>query len=337
MKNVSVPVCFTIAILILFSFSCKHKTKPFITADIPKSEQVEVNIKRYEEALFTVNTAHLKSELKRLQKNFRFFLNADLNDTLNIIQIGDFLNDPLIKQLYADCKKNYAEIKDLEQEFSGALSYFHHYFPEKKVPQVYTYVSGLAYETPVKYGDSCLAVALDVYFGKDYKYYSELRLPQYKTKGMDKHYIVSDCMREMAMSIIPAFTPGCNMLDRIIYEGKVLYFLDATLPGVPDTIKIVYTGEQLDWCNRNEGNIWSYLIENKLLYSTDYQSQATFFNEGPFTSIFTKKSPSRTGCYIGWQIVRNYMYNNKSATLKELIGIKDSQLILRDAGYHPKK
>lgn len=326
-----------IPILIIFMTSCRHKVKPFIIADVAESEKVEVKIMRYEDALFQIRMSNIQNELKRLQKDYRFFLNADLNDTMNITQIRDFLNDPLIKQLYADCKKKYADVKDLEKQFSAALTYFHHFFPEKRIPRVYTYLSGLAYETPVKYSDSCLAVALDVYFGKNYSCYSELKLPQYMTKRMDRNFLVPDCLREMAMSILPSFTPGCTLLDRMIYEGKVLYFIDATLPEIPDTIKIGYSGEQLDWCNRNEGNIWSYLIENKLLYSTDYQSQTTFFGEGPFTSIFTKKSPARIGCYVGWQIVRNYMMNKKSATMKVLFDMSDSQQILNESGYHPKK
>ena len=337
MKKLLTVRFFLIPLSILFITSCGHKVKPFITTDVPESEKVEVKIMRYEDALFQIKMSNIQNELKRLQKDYRFFLNADLNDTMNIVQIRDFLNDPLIKQLYADCKKKYADVKDLEKQFSDALTYFHHFFPEKRIPLVYTYVSGLAYETPVKYSDSSLAVALDVYFGKNYSCYSELKLPQYMTKRMDRSFLIPDCMREMAMSIIPVSAPGCTMLDRMIYEGKVLYFLDATLPEIPDTVKIGYSVEQLDWCIRNEGNIWSYLIENKLLYSTDYQSQTTFFGEGPFTSIFTKKSPARLGCYLGWQIVRTYMLHKKSTSLKALLNISESQQILNESGYHPKK
>ena len=337
MKNMRILNLVFITFLIIIFTSCRHKVRTFIVADVPESEKVEVKMMRYEDALFKIKLSNIKNELKRLQKDYSFFLNANLDDTINITQIRDFLNDPLIKQLYADCINKYSDVGLLEKQFSDALSYFHHYFPAKRIPIVYTYVSGLAYETPVKYTDTCLAVALDVYLGKDYKYYSELRLPQYITRRMDMPFLVPDCMREIAMSIIPAFTPGFTMLDHIIYEGKVLYFLDATLPEIPDTIKIAYTEEQLDWCNRNEGNIWAYLIENNLLYSTDFKSQNTFFGEGPFTSIFTKKSPARIGCHIGWQIVRNYMLNKKSISLKELLTSNDSQLILKESGYHPKK
>ena len=325
------------SVISIISTSCGHKPKPFNTESIPESEKVEIKIKRYEDALFSIKMADFQNQLKKLQKDYRFFLNADLNDDINILQIHDFVNDPLIKELYSDCKKKYPDLNELEKQLSGALTCLHHYFPVKMIPRVYTYVSGLAYETPVKYNDTCLAIALDNYFGRNYKYYEQLRLPMFVTQRMEKPHIVTDCIREIAASVVPQVQPGGTLLDRMIFEGKLLYFIDLMAGNTEDSVKIAYSGEQLKWCLRNEGNIWAYLVENKLLYSTDFRTQTTFFGEGPFTSIFTKKSPARLGYWVGWQIVRNYMMKNKSMKISDFILIQDSQKILQESGYHPKK
>jgi hypothetical protein len=43
------------------------------------------------------------------------------------------------------------------------------------------------------------------------------------------------------------------------------------------------------------------------------------------------------GRWIGWQIVRSYMKKNKETSLSELFSFSDSQQILSESGYKPKK
>lgn len=337
MKNRPLMLIVMVVAVVFCFTACRHRAKPFFTEKISESEKVVVKIKRFEDELFQMNMNDLRNELKRLQKEYRFFLNADLNNQENINQMSDFISDPLIRELYADCKKIYPDLQTLEEQLSGMLSCYHHYFPSKRIPIVYSYVSGLAFEVPVKYNDTCLAIALDNYFGGEYRYYAQLRLPAFITKRMDEPFIVTDCIREMVIPLIPSYWPGCSLLDRMIYEGKILYCMDLLAGNTGDTVKIGYSKDQLDWCVRNEGNIWAYLVENKLLYATDFKSQNTFFGEAPFTSIFTKKSPARLGCWIGWQIARSYMMKNSSVKLGDFILTTDAQPILQESGYRPRK
>ena len=59
-------------------------------------------------------------------------------------------------------------------------------------------------------------------------------------------------------------------------------------------------------------------------------------DDGPYTPSFEEASPARTGAYVGWQIVRAYMTKNK-VKVKELFMTKDSQMILNNSKYKPKK
>ncbi|NTW31481.1 MAG: hypothetical protein HGB12_02455 [Bacteroidetes bacterium] len=338
MKKVSYFIMFFLFLIISFSCKqCNENKSHVIKAELPKEDTLNIKIHRYENALFGVGIKNLKQELKKLRPEFSFFLNDNLDDTASIIQIRAYLTDPLIMSLYDDCRKIYPDVKDLETQLSHAFRYFKFYFPDKKIPEVFTYISGLDYNSPVKYADSVLIVALDMYFGSKYNKYKMLGQPVYRQQYFRKDFILPDCMKEIALTMIDNTMESKKFIDHIVYEGKILYFLDAMLPDTPDSIKIKYSPSQMEWCNKNESNVWSYIIEKKILYTTDNNIIIKMCNDGPFTSLFSKQSPSRIGNWIGWQIVRSYMENNKKITVKELFINQDGQDILMKSKYKPQK
>ena len=81
--------------------------------------------------------------------------------------------------------------------------------------------------------------------------------------------------------------------------------------------------------------MWEYLVENKLLFSSEKMVIRKLIGPAPFTSYFTTESPGRTGVWIGWQIVRKYAKNNKDLTPGEILYEMDYQKILRGSGYNP--
>ncbi len=48
-----------------------------------------------------------------------------------------------------------------------------------------------------------------------------------------------------------------------------------------------------------------------MLFSVNNSDIVKYIGEGPFTTDFNKESPARTGAWIGWQIVRKYMDENR--------------------------
>jgi len=332
-----------IFLLLIISVSCNkcNKEKSAVQkVEISENDSVKIKIHRYEKDLFAVDIKNLRSGLKKLLPEYSFFIpDSALNDSSSILQMRQYLTDPFIIILYDDVLKLYPDVNDLETQLGKALTYFKHYYPEKKTPEVFTCVSGLYYEEPIRYSDSLLIISLDMYMGSKYKYYKEMLLgvPVYVQKRFSSEYILPDCMRAIATTIVDNSKENKQFIDYIIYEGKILYFLDATLPDTPDSLKIYYSKSQMDWCVKNESNIWSYIIDNKLLYSSNASLIAKLCTDGPFTSVFSKESPARTGIWIGWQIVRAYMENNKKITLQQLFENQDAQGVLTKAKYKPKK
>ena len=61
-----------------------------------------------------------------------------------------------------------------------------------------------------------------------------------------------------------------------------------------------------------------------------------FINDSPNTTGFPVESPGRSGVWIGWQIVRQYMKKHKEISLTELMNDTDYQQILNSSGYFPE-
>jgi uncharacterized protein YjaZ len=94
---------------------------------------------------------------------------------------------------------------------------------------------------------------------------------------------------------------------------------------------------QMEYCKKNEFNVWSYFAAQKLLYTTDQAEIMKFTADGPFTSALSKESAPRIGYWTGWQIIRQYMKNNPEVTIQQLVTETDAQKVLVKSKYKPGK
>jgi len=325
---------FLLVLLLIGLASCNNSAKRDLDIDTDKIELAPVKIKRYEKALFTINPNNMKPGLKAIATDFPVFLGVDLDDTLNIIQLNQFVTNPLNQVLYDSTLSIYPDLDFLENELCLSFKRFKYYFPETNIPDVFTYVSGLLYEMPVQFFNDDMIIALDMYLGKDLEAYRKVGISLYQINNMNRSHITRDAMYELYFYHF-AEKPGKDFLQMMINKGKHLYFLDAMMPRTNDEIKIGYTAEKLDWCWENESNIWAFIIENDLLYSSEINVKRKFFVDGPFTSDFSSSSPARIGEWMGWQVVKAYMNNNAEITLQQLFNENDVQTILKHSGYKP--
>jgi len=324
------------ATIALVFFYCKPRKNNGIPLDIPKDSFVCVKIFRYDSVLMSLDVNNLKAEVKRYQPDFMLFLDADLNDTLNLVRLYNFVSDPVLHEIYDDVNKTYPNLINLQTQLSNAFTIFKYNFPESPIPKIYTYLSFLDYENKVIYLDTVMAIAIDMYLGSDYKMYSSARIPKYLTLRLDSNFIVTDAMKAIAERSINFEISGKTLLDIMIYRGKLLFFLDEMLPNVADNVKIGYTMQQLEWCEKNEEKIWAFLIENNLLFNNDFYKIRPLITEAPSTKGFVNSAP-RMVDWVGWQIIKQYNSNNKKISLSQLLDEKDSQKILKLSKYKPKK
>jgi len=300
------------------------------------AKAAEQGIRRYERLLFEETGEDLAEKLKKEAHLYEVFLgDGDIGEN-GLRQLREFIAAQNNREAYDAVMKAYPDLTSLEKDLKSMFDLFEASFPDRKRPQVYTYVSGYDFTMPVRYADSVMIIAIDMFLGQGYEMYNKLGIPLYISQRFTPDHILPASTREISLSIIPEKEGAYTLLDAMIEQGKTLYFADAMTPGISDYIKIGFSPEQLQWCKKNESNIWQFVIENELLYKTDSRAMSMFMVDGPFTSSFSQESPSRTGAWLGWQIVRAYMQKNK-AGLAALLNNLDAQEILEKSGYKPRR
>jgi hypothetical protein len=318
--------------MIIF-YGCQPGIKP----QQPDQAQFEkVKIIDYGHALFSLDPNNVKEGLDSLSGEFHFFI-GDNPDTLKVIQIRDFISDPFNRGLYEKSREVYPDFDFLEDGLTKTFGTIKAIYPDFKVPQVYTYISGLLYEYPVQYIDTVLVIGIDMFLGWDFEQYRAAALPVYLTRRMEPRDMIPECSRQIAFSMLPQNFQPKSLLDQMIVHGKILYAMDQFLPDTPDSLKIGYTTSQLKWAVDNEASLWRLLIDQELLFRNDAGLNTRFIQDGPFTTGLPSGSPAMLGRWLGWQIVRSYMKKNPGTSLQQLFEQTDSQLILSQSGYKPKK
>ena len=260
------------------------------------------------------------------------------NEPMMLLQLTNYLRDPVIKDIYQNTIKMYPTLADVEKELEQAYGYLLYYFPDEKMMSFYSVVPGIDLQMPSAYaiGDN-LFIHLDMYLGENNKHYQAFGVPKFISQRCDKKYIAIDCFKK---AIVYKHLPEKareTLLDHMIYEGKKLYFTELMFPERTEQDIIGYTQAKYDWAVTYQGNVWSYLIEKNLLFSKDNEPVLKMIEEAPFTKPFTNESPGRMGAFIGWKIIQHYMKNNPDITLQQLLDNTDSRAILNAAKYQPNK
>ena len=326
----------------LLFFACNRKQKALPTPDKLEvkeiQKQLEIRIKRYEQALYNIPEDSLESGLENLQAEFAFFVGNNPASAENVQQIRQHLHDKYNKQLYEAVQKKFTDLTDLEKQFADAFSLLRYYFPDASVPQIYTFVSGLDYEHFIMYYLDTLLIPLDLFLGKNYKLYKQLPdVPQFIKRRFSSEYILPSCFSEISYKYVISKQLQGTLLDAMIAEGKRLLFMEMLLPNVPDSLIFPFPQEKIAWAEQNESNVWAYLIQNNLLYSKDKMMVRKLVYDAPFTSYFGNESPGKVAAWTGWQICRAWVRKNPQKKITNLLQETDAQKILTESKYKPQK
>ena len=88
-----------------------------------------------------------------------------------------------------------------------------------------------------------------------------------------------------------------------------------------------YSDQQIDWAKDNEYSVWTFLIENDLVFSKDQKQIAKMVNDGPFTPGMPPESPGGVGNWVGLQMVEAFMDQKGTYSLKDLLKAGDREIL----------
>ena len=306
-----------------FFLSCDKKNSTENAVDkIP----LKVEVVRFDKIFFETPA----QDLGKIKKKFPYFFPAGNDDGIWINK----MQNPQWRELYREVQKKYADFKPVSKDLNSLFKHIKYYFPNTKTPKAITIISEMDYNNKAIYADSLVIISLELYLGKNHKFY---QFPNYIKQNLEQSQIMPDVVSSFSShKIAPVLDK--NLLSQMIYFGKQLYLKDLLLPDYSDADKMGYTAEQIKWCQENESYMWRYFVEKEMLYSDDQKLLPRFINAAPFSKFYLEidnDSPGRVGAWIGWQIVRSYMKNN-AVSIADLLKT-DAKEIFEKSKYKPKK
>lgn len=327
---------FLIISIILLSCSKSSGYKKQLNIPYKNLEPQEVQIIEYNKAFFGIDTADFEEGIRALQPQFKDLLGEN-PDKMQIKYLKDFATDTivlyinrLVEELYPDANVFADDVKDVYQHLN-------YYYPDIKLPQTYSYVSGVSYESdPVMINRNAVLIGLDYYLENNDLIYDKLGIPRYISRRYQPASLSKDVAESLYFAYVYKRYNAKNALTDMVERGKRLFFIEAMAPNLPDSIILGYSASQMQWAYDNEGQVWASVVGNNMLYVNNYDTQRVLFSDGPFTAPFGEDAPARLGEFIGLQIVRSFMSNN-DVTLTELMNMTNQQDIFQRSQYKPRK
>ncbi len=316
------------ASLILFT-ACKKEKKWDVDV---QAQSVELKVEDISQNFFNDSIP-----LATLRQNYPFFFDDKTPDNIWEKQ----RKDKTELSVYAQSRKAFGDFNKLKLSLTPMFKRYQHYFPDYKVPMIYTYSSGLQnLDYPVMFSQQSglMFIAMDAYLGSKNKLYDSIGVERYLRTNLELNRLPAQAVESIASDLV-TFSPRNQLfIDKMIFEGKKLILQDALLVDTPDEYKIGYTPEQIQWSIENEGQIWNFFVEQNYVFSSDASLDKRFLAISPFSKFnneIEQQSPGRIAAWIGWQIIRQYMRENPKVDLVTLLHDMDGQKIFKESKYKP--
>jgi len=304
--------------------------------------EADVQVERFDIRLFGVPANSPETAIGSIYSDYGDFFDVFNVHVINIGSASEkrypsylsmFINDPLNREVFEFTGEIFGEMDGINGQLSDGFRHYLYYYPDSTLPRVVGYVS--RFNQGLFTVDRFVGVGLDQYLGSDCPYYKQMGTPLYLLRNKTPERIPVDVMMAWATQIFPYNDSVDNLLNRMIHKGMLAWFLDAMYPKLEEQFKMGFTDDQMKWCRNNEKQMWTYLVEEKLLFSTDQMTIRKLTDEAPNTQFFTVESPGRAAVWQGLQIIRAFAKRNPQLSFDQIMSQRDYQEVLRLSKYTP--
>jgi gliding motility-associated lipoprotein GldB len=295
---------------------------------------LSVKIESLENELFQMtDTSQLNLFLEKHPIIAREFF-SDLSYPSKAVMLDEvykLIKNPFTDTLYQQVKAIYGNGEVIQEQFTDAFKRIKYYYPEFKTPKIQTVVTGFGND--VYLSDSLIVIGLDYYLGEQGKYKPDLF--QYILDRMTPDHLVPSIVMFMSNGFNKSNMGQRTMVDEMVFFGKAYHFTKKVMPCTPDNLIAGYTQKELLDSEVSEEYIWSYFIQNEMLYDKNTMNITKFVNERPSIPEIDPNCPGRIGRWLGWQIVQQYAENNGN-DLVALMNTANAKDILMRSKYKPQ-
>jgi len=315
--------------------------------------KAEINLLRFEQDFFTMDTVNLNESLNQLSQKYPVFLGDFMGNILGLPQNDSAL--PAVKSfmatyqaVYQTTLKEYANFIPYKKQIEQGLRFTKYYFPSYNLPKnIITFIGpmdAIFSGSTASYGDAMTldgpAIGLQLHLGPNHDAYQtglENGITYaYQVRRFEPATISVNVMKNIVDDLFPYNAGSRPLIEQMIEKGKRLFVLDQLMPETSDTLKIGYTQSQLTICNEHEADIWNFFVKNNLVFSIEPSINKEYIEDGPKTQVLGEGVPGYLGLFVGWEIVKSWMRKNDKTTLEQLMQ-KDAKALFNEAGYKPEQ
>jgi len=302
----------------------------------PTGISISLEIKRLEDSLFNLRTksevAMFLEENQLLVEQF-FGLENDQEKAQLIDKLYDMISNTSLRELYQEVQHKFKDITKLQSQLEYAFKCLKYYYPTFEVPQVVTFITGMGSDLYVS--KQLIVISLDFFLGGGAKF-RPLRMPDYILRTYQPQYILPKLILLLSQQFNIENPKDNTLLHDMLYAGKAYYFTKTLLPEVSDAIMLGYTEQQYSDTEKHQRIVWQHFIDHALFYETNHMVKKKYLDDRPFTSEIGYGCPGNIGGWLGYQIIKKYMQNNRDITLPVLMKNTDTQHLFTQAKYKPK-
>lgn len=276
---------------------------------------------------FKRNHDYLKKVLGELYL-YEVSMNLKENDT-NAFPEGlrAFYSSEYVRSIEDEKNSIQENIGTQKNTVQDAFKYFNVHFPSAPIPVKIAFMNKMF--SNIHSSDECITVGLENYLGPENEVIKGIpsdQLFQWQKEAMN----ISFLSRDILLSWIQAHLfeeKDETLAEHIVQAGKVLYVLKSAFPESSDAYILRYTDEDYQWAIDNELPFWDYIVKEELLFDNNPRDKANLLNEGPYTIGLPEKGPDRLGQFLGFQMVNQFMEQNKELPLQELLTVDYNKIL----------
>ena len=220
---------FILACMMVACIGCQWQLKPHGDAD----DELKVTIARYDRIENLYLTTGDYSALQQMNTYFPIQTRLLIEDVLQLGKVNDpdintkflyFFQDSTLQTMLLDVQRQFADMKDIEEELTDAFQRLHEEIPEVELPEIYAQIG--SFDQSIVVGNKTLGVSLEKYLGADYPFYQD-NYDQGQRSMMVRSMIAPDCLSFYILSLFPL---SAELLEseqeRFLHMGKIQWLVN---------------------------------------------------------------------------------------------------------------